>query len=93
MTTLRLPGTLAEVQHSPEGAHVGAFFDLDGTLVAGYTAAALATARRKEGDYSFGDAIRSLRPLLAFARGTSVVVAVTRLLHDFGLTHLWGLSS
>lgn len=69
MTTLRLPGTLAEVQHSPEGAHVGAFFDLDGTLVAGYTAAALATARRKEGDYSFGDAIRSLRPLLAFARG------------------------
>lgn len=69
MTTMRLPGTLAEVQHSPEGAHVGAFFDLDGTLVAGYTAAALTTARRKEGDFTLADSLRSLVPLLAFARG------------------------
>src|ERR1700724_1562595 len=36
----RLPGPAAEVDASPEGPDVGAFFDLDGTLVAGYTAAA-----------------------------------------------------
>ncbi len=69
MTTMRLPGTIAEVQHSPEGAQVGAFFDLDGTLVAGYTAAALTTARRKEGEFTLADSLRSLVPLLAFARG------------------------
>lgn len=69
MTTLRLPGTIAEVQHSPQGAHVGAFFDLDGTLVAGYTAAALTTARRKEGEFTLADSLRSIVPLIAFARG------------------------
>ncbi|HMT50423.1 MAG TPA: HAD-IB family hydrolase [Dietzia sp.] len=66
---MRLPGTISEVQHSPEGAQVGAFFDLDGTLVAGYTAAALTTARRKEGEFTLADSLRSLVPLLAFARG------------------------
>ncbi len=37
---LRLPGSVAEVDASPEGPGTGAFFDLDGTLVAGFTAAA-----------------------------------------------------
>src|SRR6201986_4916808 len=36
----RLPGPAAEVDAGPEGPDIGAFFDLDGTLVAGYTAAA-----------------------------------------------------
>jgi putative phosphoserine phosphatase/1-acylglycerol-3-phosphate O-acyltransferase len=36
----RLPGPTAEVDAGPDGPDVGAFFDLDGTLVAGYTAAA-----------------------------------------------------
>ena len=34
---LRLPGSVAEIEASPEGPEVGAFFDLDGTLVAGFT--------------------------------------------------------
>jgi putative phosphoserine phosphatase/1-acylglycerol-3-phosphate O-acyltransferase len=34
---LRLPGSVAEVKASPPGPHIGAFFDLDGTLVAGFT--------------------------------------------------------
>ena len=38
---LRLPGSVAEVDASPEGPHIGAFFDLDGTLVAGFTVAAV----------------------------------------------------
>ena len=35
---LRLPGSVAEVEASRRGPRVGAFFDLDGTLVAGFTA-------------------------------------------------------
>src|SRR5258707_1236429 len=40
-TPLRLPGSVAEVDASPPGPSVGAFFDLDGTLVAGFTVAAV----------------------------------------------------
>ena len=35
--SMRLPGSVAEVDASPPGPKVGAFFDLDGTLVAGFT--------------------------------------------------------
>ena len=35
---LRLPGSVAEIMASPPGPEIGAFFDLDGTLVAGFTA-------------------------------------------------------
>ena len=35
---MRLPGSVAEIVASPAGPRVGAFFDLDGTLVAGFTA-------------------------------------------------------
>jgi putative phosphoserine phosphatase / 1-acylglycerol-3-phosphate O-acyltransferase len=37
---MRLPGSVAEIDASPKGPEIGAFFDMDGTLVAGYTAAA-----------------------------------------------------
>jgi len=44
-TPLRLPGSVAEVLASPEGPRTGAFFDLDGTLVAGFTVAAVTRDR------------------------------------------------
>ena len=40
----------AEVDAGPEGPSVGAFFDLDGTLVAGYTAAAQTRDRVRRRD-------------------------------------------
>ena len=40
----------AEVDAGPEGPNVGAFFDLDGTLVAGYTAAAQTRDRVRRRD-------------------------------------------
>jgi putative phosphoserine phosphatase/1-acylglycerol-3-phosphate O-acyltransferase len=46
----RLPGPTAEVDAGPEGPGVGAFFDLDGTLVAGYTAAAQTKDRLRRRD-------------------------------------------
>jgi putative phosphoserine phosphatase / 1-acylglycerol-3-phosphate O-acyltransferase len=45
----RLPGS-AEVEEGPGGPGVGAFFDLDGTLVAGYTAAAQTRDRLRHRD-------------------------------------------
>ena len=39
---MRLPGSVAEIKASPAGPHIGAFFDLDGTLVAGFTGVILA---------------------------------------------------
>ena len=46
----RLTGPAAEVNEGPEGPNVGAFFDLDGTLVAGYTAAAQTRDRVRRRD-------------------------------------------
>jgi putative phosphoserine phosphatase/1-acylglycerol-3-phosphate O-acyltransferase len=43
-------GPTAEVDAGPEGPGVGAFFDLDGTLVAGYTAAAQTKDRLRRRD-------------------------------------------
>ncbi len=65
----RLPGTLAEVRGSEKGPHIGAFFDLDGTLVAGFTAAAMTKEQQRAGKVSRLDLLRSLGPVLQFARG------------------------
>src|SRR6201995_5081929 len=46
----RLPGPAAGVDARPEGTNVGAFFALDGTLVAGYTAAAQTRDRVRRRD-------------------------------------------
>src|SRR6266581_2747205 len=53
---LRLPGSVAEVDASPPGPNVGAFFDLDRTLVAGFTVAAVTRdrlRRREVGETEF----------------------------------------
>ena len=44
----RLPGSVAEILASPQGPQVGAFFDMDGTLVAGFTGVIL-TAKHHDG--------------------------------------------
>jgi putative phosphoserine phosphatase/1-acylglycerol-3-phosphate O-acyltransferase len=45
-----LADVLAAVEASPDGPKVGAFFDYDGTLIDGYSAAAYFTDRLKRGD-------------------------------------------
>ena len=54
---LRLPGSVAEVMGSPPGPRVGAFFDLDGTLVAGFTGVILARERFRNRDMGVGELI------------------------------------
>jgi putative phosphoserine phosphatase/1-acylglycerol-3-phosphate O-acyltransferase len=52
---LRLPGSVAEILASPSGPKVGAFFDLDGTLVAGFTAVILTQERLRKRDMGVGE--------------------------------------
>ena len=54
---LRLPGSVAEVLASPPGPGVGAFFDLDGTLVAGFTAVILTQERFRRRDMGLGELV------------------------------------
>ena len=52
---LQLPGSVAEIQASPDGPRIGAFFDLDGTLVAGFTAVILTQERLRRRDIGVGE--------------------------------------
>jgi putative phosphoserine phosphatase/1-acylglycerol-3-phosphate O-acyltransferase len=54
---MRLPGSVAEVMASPPGPTVGAFFDLDGTLVAGFTGVILTRERFRSRDMGVGELI------------------------------------
>ncbi len=57
---LRLPGSLAEVSASPEGPEVGAFFDMDGTLIHGQTGRYIMQERRRRGEFGSSELLRSL---------------------------------
>lgn len=54
---ITLPGSVAEVMASPPGPQVGAFFDLDGTLVAGLTGVILTRERIRSRDMGVGEMI------------------------------------
>jgi putative phosphoserine phosphatase/1-acylglycerol-3-phosphate O-acyltransferase len=54
---LRLPGSVAEIMASPPGPKIGAFFDLDGTLVAGFTAVILTQERLRRREMGVGELI------------------------------------
>jgi len=52
---VRLPGSVAEVEASPQGPNVGAFFDLDGTLVAGFTGIIMTQDRMRRREIGIGE--------------------------------------
>src|ERR1700751_3016550 len=54
---MRLPGSVAEIMASPPGPKIGAFFDLDGTLVAGFTAIILTQERLRRRDMGVGELV------------------------------------
>ena len=53
----RLPGSVAEILASPEGPEVGAFFDMDGTLVAGFTGVIMTQDRLRRRQMGVGEFI------------------------------------
>ena len=71
MTPPRLPGSLAEIEASPEGPQIGAFFDLDGTLVAGFTGVLMTQDRLRRGQMSVGEFIGMVQAGLNHQLGRS----------------------
>jgi putative phosphoserine phosphatase/1-acylglycerol-3-phosphate O-acyltransferase len=65
----RLPGSVAEVEASPEGPRIGAFFDLDGTLVAGFTVAAVTRDRLRRGEVGPAEFARMMQLALEYRLG------------------------
>jgi putative phosphoserine phosphatase / 1-acylglycerol-3-phosphate O-acyltransferase len=65
----RVPGPATEVNASPEGPDVGAFFDLDGTLVPGYTAAAQIRDRLRHRDLRVAEFLTIVQLAVQFRLG------------------------
>ncbi|MBX7456405.1 HAD-IB family hydrolase [Mycolicibacterium sp. 3033] len=68
---MRLPGSVAEIEASPEGPEVGAFFDLDGTLVAGFTGVVMTQDRLRRRQMSVGEFIGMVQAGLNHQLGRS----------------------
>jgi putative phosphoserine phosphatase / 1-acylglycerol-3-phosphate O-acyltransferase len=66
---LRLPGSVAEIEASPEGPRIGAFFDLDGTLVAGFTVAAVTKDRLRRREVGAAEFARMMQLALEYRLG------------------------
>jgi HAD superfamily hydrolase (TIGR01490 family) len=62
-------GHLEEIASGPQGPHVGAFFDLDGTLVSGFTATVHAGHRIHARQASVGEVIGVLEASLRYRLG------------------------
>ena len=60
---------IAEIGLSPSGPHIGAFFDLDGTLVAGFTATAHASHRIRRRQARIGEMLGVLEASLRYRFG------------------------
>jgi putative phosphoserine phosphatase / 1-acylglycerol-3-phosphate O-acyltransferase len=61
MTEMRLDAARREVEAGERGREIGAFFDLDGTLVQGYTAAVFAQARIRNREVGVAEVARLAR--------------------------------
>jgi putative phosphoserine phosphatase / 1-acylglycerol-3-phosphate O-acyltransferase len=89
---MRLPGSVAEVAGSPEGPHIGAFFDLDGTLVAGFTAVILTREQLLSRQLGVGDFIGMIHAGLNHQLGRSefidLITAASRAMRGRSLSDL-----
>jgi putative phosphoserine phosphatase/1-acylglycerol-3-phosphate O-acyltransferase len=64
---------LAEIEAGPKGPKIGAFFDFDGTLIAGYSAAVFYEDRVRKRQFSVGELVRTLAAVAEMEiRGTDV---------------------
>ena len=68
---MRLPGSVAEIEASPTGPEIGAFFDLDGTLVAGFTGVVMTQDRLRRRQMSVGEFIGMVQAGLNHQLGRS----------------------
>jgi HAD superfamily hydrolase (TIGR01490 family) len=69
MVSRRLDDAIAEIQASSSGRGIGAFFDLDGTLVAGFTAAAHAGHRIRRRQARIGEVLGVVEAMMRYRLG------------------------
>src|SRR5262245_12738705 len=69
MGGVSLSDPLADIAASTPGPQVGAFFDLDGTLVAGFTATAHANYRIRLGQARIGEVLGVLEASIRYRLG------------------------
>jgi putative phosphoserine phosphatase/1-acylglycerol-3-phosphate O-acyltransferase len=69
-----------EVERSPEGPAVGAFFDFDGTLIYGFSVLALQAARLRRRDVSSQEVVRALATGVGLVLGQADYDAVVSIL-------------
>ncbi len=60
---------VADIQAGPSGRHIGAFFDLDGTLVDGFTATAHAGHRIRRGQARIGEVLGVIEASMRYRFG------------------------
>lgn len=72
-------GTVEDVLAAPASPKVGAFFDLDGTLIAGYTAAVFLKHRFRHREVGVGELSRTLGLLLRTQAGRADFADILRL--------------
>jgi len=66
-----LEQALREIERSPEGASIIAFFDLDGTLISGYSVTHMTRDRIKERELGLGELLRTISTALAAGMGAA----------------------
>ena len=72
-TPLRLPGSVAQVDASPPGPGTGAFFDMDGTLVAGFTVAAVTRDRLRHREVGAAEFLQMMQLAVEYRLGRQPV--------------------
>jgi putative phosphoserine phosphatase/1-acylglycerol-3-phosphate O-acyltransferase len=77
--SLRLPGSVAEIDAGPEGPGIGAFVDVDGTLIAGYSARYLIEERLKRREIGASELLRTLALIVGAGLGRSTFEDALRL--------------
>ena len=67
--TLHLPGSVAEVEAGSTGPSTGAFFDLDGTLIAGYSAKYMTEDRLRRREIGVSEFLRTFALIVSAGLG------------------------
>lgn len=61
---------IRDIEHSPEGPQIGAFFDFDGTLIAGFSATVFLKEQIRRGDLGPYQVVELLSAVTQFSLGT-----------------------
>ncbi len=75
---------IAEIEKSPDGPHIGAFFDFDGTIISGYSAVSFIQEQVKRGDLSPREFAEMIGTMASFGLGnlgfTAMMVGTSQFL-------------